>query len=471
MKKVCLIIFLFACIIYSQNKQVLYGFEEIPQSLLINPGANIVNNNWYMGIPLLSHIHVNGGTSGVSVYDIFVDDGRGFNQKLSTAIGGMKNTDFFAVNQQLELFSGGFAYGSSYEKNEYISFGMYLETDVFIYFPKDYAILALEGNQNNIDKVFDLSDLNVSGELISVLHLGYNKKVSKKLTIGARAKFYSSILNFNATKNKGSLVTRNGDNNFYNHIFDLDLTLKTSGLKSLLDDDNSDVSNDISTLTKRLLFSGNAGLGFDIGFTYKMSDQLMFDASLQDVGFITHTNDIQNYKLNNFLVFDGINPLFPEIENGETVEDYWNEVANNFENLFNLQETKTSYTTWRPTKLNSAIRYSFGKKIEKECNCISQDRGYLNAVGAQFFAVNRPRQPELALTAYYYRKLFNQLRFKATYTVDTFSFKNVGVGLSAHLGKINFYAMADNLLEFQNLAKAQSVSLQVGFNLIFDKNE
>jgi len=67
--------------------------------------------------------------------------------------------------------------------------------------------------------------------------------------------------------------------------------------------------------------------------------------------------------------------------------------------------------------------------------------------------------------------LFDQLRFKATYTVDTFSFKNVGVGVSAHLGKVNVYAMIDNLLEFQNLANAQSVSLQLGFNLIFDKNE
>lgn len=467
MKRISLIVLLFSCITYSQNKQVLYGFSEIPQSILINPGAN-VNNDWYVGIPLLSHIHTNFGTSGVSVYDVFANDGRDFNQKLRTAINGMKDTDFFAVNQQLEIFSGGFAYGKSYEKNEYISFGLYQETDVFIYFPKDYAILALEGNQNNINRVFDLSDLNASGELISVLHLGYNKRVNKKLTIGARAKFYSSVLNFSSVKNKGTFVTRNGDNNFYDHVFNLNLSLRTSGF---IDDNNNDALNNTSTLAKRLLFSGNDGLGFDVGFTYKLSNQLEFDASLQDIGFLAHTNTIENYELNGSLVFDGINPVFPETGNGQTAEDYWDEVAENFENLFDLKETRASYTTWRPVKFNSALRYSFEKKINKECDCTAEEDTYLNSVGAQLFAVNRPKSPQLALTAYYYRQLFNQLRFKATYTIDTFSYSNIGVGVSAHMGKMNVYAMVDNLLEFQNLANAQSVSLQLGINLIFNNNE
>lgn len=470
MNRIGLIILFISCLSYSQNKQVLYGFQEIPQSLIINPGSNI-DNEWYIGIPLLSHIHANFGSSGVSVYDVFADDGRDFNQKLRTAINGMKNNDFFAVNQQLEIFSGGFSLGESIEKNEYISFGMYQETDVFIYFPKDYAILALEGNQNNINKVFDLSDLNVSGELISVLHLGYNKKMNEKLTYGLRGKIYSSVLNFSATKNDGTFVTRNGSENFYDHIFDLDLALKTSGAKSLLDDDNSDASNDVGTLMKRLLFSGNIGVGLDLGFTYRLSEQLTLDASIQDIGFIWHSKDIENYILDGELVFDGINPIFPETGVGQSAEDYWEGVADNFEELFDPTETTTAYTTWRPIKLNAAIRYSFGKKVSEECDCTVADDGYLNAVGAQLFAVNRPRQPQLALTAYYYKRLLEQLRFKATYTVDTFSFNNIGLGVSGHFGKMNVYAMVDNLLEFQNLAKAQSVSLQLGFNLILDTNE
>lgn len=36
---------------------------------------------------------------------------------------------------------------------------------------------------------------------------------------------------------------------------------------------------------------------------------------------------------------------------------------------------------------------------------------------------------------------------------------------------INFYIATDNLLRYQNIAKAQSVSLQLGFNYIFKNNE
>lgn len=470
MKNSCLLCLLITCFSFSQNKQVLYGFNEIPQSLMLNPGAQI-SNDWYVGMPLLSQLHVNVGMSGISVYDVFAEDGRDFNSKLRDAIYNMDSNDHFAVNQQLEIISGGFAFGNSYEKDQYLSFGLYQETDVMVYFPKDYAILAYEGNQSNINRIFDLSHLNASAEIVSVFHVGYNKKLHNKLTVGARGKIYSSLINFNSTKNTGTFVTTPGENNYYKHTFNLDLELRTSGAGSLLNDDNSDFSEDLNQLRSRVLFGGNLGLGIDIGFTYQPTEQWTVSASLQDIGFISHSKDVENYKLDGTYEFEGINPIFEESEQGQTAEEYWDEIADEFEDLFTLDTTNTKYSTWRPLKLNAALTYSFGEKVSKECNCLQGDSGYLNAVGAHLFAINRPKQPQLALTAFYYRQLFDQIRLKATYTVDSYSFTNVGLGMSAHLGGINFYLMADNLLEFQNLAKAQSVSLQLGFNYIFKKNE
>ena len=65
----------------SQNKQLLYGFKEVPQQLLLNPGGQ-VDYRGYIGVPLLSHIHLNAGITGFSAFDIFADDGRDFNQKI-----------------------------------------------------------------------------------------------------------------------------------------------------------------------------------------------------------------------------------------------------------------------------------------------------------------------------------------------------------------------------------------------------
>jgi hypothetical protein len=467
------ILFLFLVLLlsvfsHSQNKQLLYGFSEIPQSLLQNPGGE-VSNSWYFGIPLLSHIHFNGGVKGSTVYKAFADNGVDFNVKFRNAVDGMKVNDFISFNQQLEIFSGGFSFGNSYEKNEYLSFGMYQELDFIMYFPQDYVVLALEGNQNNINRMFDASDLNVAAQVTSVLHVGYNKKVNEKFTYGIRGKIYSSLADVKSTNNKGSFVTVPGENGYYDHIFNLDLELQTSGIASLIDDENSDVSNDVDEFKKRLLFGGNLGLGVDFGFTYKVGDQWTLDASLLDVGFINHTKDVENYSISGNYTYSGLNPLFSEAENGQSAEEYWGEIEDDFEALFDVDTTNTKYTKWRPVKFNASLNYAFGEKQSKTCNCAVDDTGYINAIGLQLYGISRPRRPQMALTAYYYRRLFNALRLKATYTVDSYTFNNLGLGMSAHIGGANFYVMVDNLLEYKNVYDAQSLSLQLGFNYIFNK--
>ncbi|HLU80654.1 MAG TPA: DUF5723 family protein, partial [Flavobacteriaceae bacterium] len=84
-------------------------------------------------------------------------------------------------------------------------------------------------------------------------------------------------------------------------------------------------------------------------------------------------------------------------------------------------------------------------------------------------SIFRPKGPQMAGTLFYHRRLAEFLSAKATYTVDSYSFSNVGLGVSADIGKVNFYLAADNLIKYGNLAKAKSVSLQFGFNIIIDK--
>lgn len=458
---------LMTCLSFSQNKQLLYGFSEIPQSVMQNPGVQIQNKG-YFGIPFLSHIHVNVGTSGITPYDLFAKDGMAFSDKVENAVNKMKSTDFFTFNQQLELISGGFAFGNGYEKNKYISFGLYQETDFLMYFPKDIAVLALQGNLNHINKPFRFNHINFRAEILSVFHVGYNKKASSKLTYGIRGKIYSSIININATKNAGSFLTTQGTNNFYNHHIDLNLLLQTSGINSSDSGDSNFTSTDIR---KRLLLGGNLGLGFDVGFTYQLKPQWTIDASLLDIGMIRHSKDVKSYNIEGHYDFEGINPFFPEINSAQTAEDYWNEVIQSFENVTTIDSTSTAYTTWRPLKFNSSLNYAFGKKNDKECNCLIDDIGYQNAIGIQLYAINRPKQPQFAVTAYYYRRLFKNLRLKATYTADSYSLNNLGLGISTHFGGFNFYAMADNFLEYNNIFNAHSISLQLGFNYIFSKNE
>ena len=76
----------------AQNKQLLYDFYEIPQTLLLNPGVK-TPQKWHAGFPVLSNISFYVASSGVTVGDLFADDGVDFNQKFREAVNGMNFRD------------------------------------------------------------------------------------------------------------------------------------------------------------------------------------------------------------------------------------------------------------------------------------------------------------------------------------------------------------------------------------------
>ncbi|MEN9908176.1 MAG: hypothetical protein RLZZ540_1325 [Bacteroidota bacterium] len=447
---------------FSQNKQILYNLTSVPQSLMTNPGADF-KYKYYFGVPLLSGMSFKVGSSGFSTYDLFANDGVDFNQKLRNAVYSTTRHDHLAINEQIEIFNGGIKLGDWLENKGYLSFGMYQEFDLWSYMPKDLAILALDGNQNYIGKSFNLSDLSLKAEMLSVLHVGYHKNVSEKLIVGARGKIYFSGFNATSTNNSGSVLTTPSNTTMYDQIIDSDLSLNTSGIsKYTADNYNGDVATDVQ---KQLLLGGDLGLGFDLGFTYYPKKNTQITASILDVGFIRHTKDVENFTYKGYYKYEGINPSFTDFDNPGSV-------YSDFQDAIKLDTLYNKYTTWRPIKLNASYQYSYGTSSDEDCVCIASEKRYKNAVGAQLFVMSTPRLPITALTGFYQRNFSDKLQLKATYTLDSYSYSNIGLGLSANLGLFNMYFMADNLLAYRDVSKAKSLSFQFGFNFIFkDSNE
>jgi len=101
-KKVLLTWLLGCAFVMAQNKQILYDFTEIPQALMINPGMS-TDFQWYAGIPGLSGISFQAGSSGLTVNDLFADDGVDFNVKVrERAIYGMNTRDELSGTYQVE---------------------------------------------------------------------------------------------------------------------------------------------------------------------------------------------------------------------------------------------------------------------------------------------------------------------------------------------------------------------------------
>ncbi len=458
-----LAILLFGIQAIAQNKQLLYGLQEVPQNLLLNPGAK-VNYKKHYGIPFLSQFHVNAGSTGVNVYDIFGESSTDINTRIRNKIFELKNTDFFTATEQLNILD----FGWKSDKEVYYSAGIYEELDFIAYFPKDFALLAYEGNHDYLDYKFNFNDISLTADLLTVYHFGANKQINKKLTVGGRFKIYNSLFNIRSVNNSGTFTTNvvDGSNNIYEHNFeDVNLMVQTSGVTAYEDFEGSVVKKTIS----RAIVSGNFGLGFDFGGTYNITEKVSVSASVLDLGAIFQTKDVKNYSAVGTYTLDGIELLFPPLSEGQSTINYYGNLDDEIKREIDRDTTTSSYSHLRPTKLNGAIIYSFGRPLDSngECDCLHMD-GQTPAnqgAGLQIYTIFRPKSPQLAATLFYYRKIFKFLAAKATLTADSYSYNNVGLAAVTDIGKFNFYIAADNLLKYDNLAKANSLSLQLGFNI------
>ncbi|WP_420604249.1 DUF5723 family protein [Flagellimonas sp.] len=463
--------------LWSQNKQLLYDFYEIPQSLSVNPGVKTLQK-WHTGVPFISGLAFQAGTSGVTVNDLFADDGIDFTTKVrERLLDAMSRKDDFSTTSQIEGFNIGFR--GRNRPDDYYSFGVYGETDIIVYWPKDLAILGFEGNGgDNIGRSFNLGDLSVRGEMVNVYHFGINRKMSNTLTVGARAKIYSSIFQFQSIGNSGSFRTTQGQNNIYTNSITADMELRTSGVEGIVDileEDDGISKRDLAELfAKRVLLGGNLGLGFDAGFTYQLNPQTTITGSLLDVGFIYNSKDIKNYTLKGSASNEGLTIILPEDVN-DLGNDLWQDLIDEIEESLPYEENDSGYISFRPVKAYGSIRYDFGKGESSNVDCacpINMDGGgqnsefYRNSVGGQLFLMKRPRGIQAALTGFYQKRLGRAMSLKTTYTVDKYSFTNIGLGLNFQAGPVNFYILGDNLLGYRNIADSHYASLQFGFNII-----
>lgn len=451
MRKLLFISFLVCSLGFSQNKQVLYDFSSLPQTLMLNPGAE-VKHKAHIGFPLLSQISFQAGFTGFSTYDIFADNNIDINDKIRTAIENYGNSEFIAFNQQLEILSGGFRL----KNNSFLSFGYYQELDFLAKIPKDIVDLFYDGN-SELNRNYSINKLSARAELLGVLHVGLSKRINKKWQVGARAKIYSSVFNVNSKLNSGSFYTENGTNNIYkHHLNNVNFLMQSSGV---IFDGNEDI--DGSYVKSKFLLGGNLGLGIDLGFTHQLKKQWIVTGSILDIGFINNSKNVESYSVKGNYSVEGFQLNFDP----DNPENYWEDLKEEFDENIVLDTINKSYISFRPIKLNGSLSYSFGQSYD-DCRFLIDPNTYLNKVGFQMYSMLGSVHSYVAATLFYERRLGKHLQTKITYTADPYSYSNIGLGLSTKFGIFNTYLIADNLLSLKNVYDAKSVSFQLGFNFI-----
>lgn len=446
----------------AQNKQILYNFDKIPQNLLLNPGAE-TTYKYHIGIPLLSGISASVNTSGITIADVFRDDGISFfkgvdfNTKFKNAMTKLDKNDYAYFNAQVEVLSGGYKINT----RDYLSAGFYSEADVFFNIPKDIITLMTEGNVAHLNKVFSLSQVNVRADVLGVLHFGLSRRLSNRFMAGTRLKIYSGSLNVTSIGNEGTFSTKKTASNVYQHSLNaIDGEVNSSGIY----DENDEANLSAGSIIGGTFLGGNFGLGLDVGFTFYASKQLQYTASILDIGFVSYSKQTRNAKVQGNYNFSGI-----DFKYNETSKNYLTELKEDFKKRVPSEDNRQSYSVMRPIKVNGSVRYSFGKsRSMANCHDASYKDFYDNAVGGQIYTVFRPNGPRLALTGFYERKFSKHLNTKFTYTVDDFSSTNFGAGMSINIWKLNVYGMVDNIFSLTDVVDSHRTSFQFGINLVYN---
>ena len=448
MKKYILFFILAITSSINAQQQLSFSFGEIPQNLMLNPGAE-TNFKSHYGIPVFSNLSFKAGFTGFTLADLFLNDSRDFNLKFEEVLNKIDSDDYININTVVEVLSAGLRI----DDKTYVSFGFYEELDLITYFPKDITELVYYGNEPFLNRPFSISELVMKADMLGVLHAGMSRKVDEKLTIGGRLKIYSSSLNIETNNNSGTITATTNNTNIIRQTLDnLDAEIRTSGITD---------SNDVFSNT---LLGGNLGLGFDVGLTYHFSPQLEFTGSIIDVGFIKYSKNIRNYTAKGNYILDGINFEY----NSDDPSDYWEQLEEDFNANVPTGETENTYTSWRPMKINAALKYSFGEKRSKFCYTKTHKQYYYNSIGFQIHTIMRPLKPQFSFTSFYEKSFSKKIHTKFTHTINDYSAAIFGVATSLRVGKLNIFGVLDNILAVTDVASANNISLNFGFNIVIN---
>ena len=423
---------------------------------MLNPGAE-TNFRSHYGIPMLSNFSFDLGITGFTLNDLFSNDSRAFKTRFEAVLNKINSTDYVSFNTQVEVLNVGFRL----DKKTYLSFGFYEELDFISYMPKDFIELFYYGNQPFLNRSFSLSQVSIKGDFLGVLHAGISKKINEKLNVGARVKIYSSSINIESLNNSGTYTSSTSNENIIRQsLNNLNGQIRTSGI---VDSDDEFIDSPGEYFSKTFLGS-NMGLGLDFGLTYHFTSQLEFTASLLDIGFIRHSKNTKNFNIDGNYVLDGLNFEY----DASSLSNYWQQVEQDFRDKVITEETQEGYTSWRPMKINAALKYSFGEKRGKSCYSKTHKQYYYNAIGFQIHNIMRPIKPQFSFTSFYEASLSKKIHTKFTHTINDYSSIIFGAATSLQLGKLSVFGGLDNLLGVADVSSGNSVAFNFGFNIVID---
>lgn len=426
--------------IVAQQNNTLYFMHDIPQSGFLNPAVHD-SCKLFIGLPVLSSFHFNIGNTALSYNDVVPknsDNKRQVNP--DNIISNMHNIDFIFVELHTSLLSVGY----KYDADNYFTFNIIEKINLDAGIPKDILSMVWDGNTQFIDSYAKFDRLGVNFLHQREYSISWSKKIDDILRAGVRAKLIFGKSQVYNRKSKIRFYT-NEDNYYLRLVSDLQINSSIPGLN--IGNTVDDVSFDAGAISplSYLLNRKNWGFAFDFGSIYQYDDNITYQASLNNIGYIRFKTDINKIEQTNDFEYTG-----PQ---GTNIDDYFGDIVDSIANTY-LQNTgdKDSYIYLLSPELYLGATYLVHPKIN--LGIVSKTK---------FF--QRRLIPSLTVSAN--TSPFKKVDFTLSYSYLNNNFNNIGMGVSFRGKHSQLYIVTDNFSSAIWPLYAQGINLRFGFNLLF----
>lgn len=423
----------------SQQNHSLFFMHYLPESNLLNPSVPITCK-WYVGIPVLSSTHVNYGNSSFSYKQIFAaaEDGT-YNADIDKVVNQMHWRNYIGTEVHTQLFALG------YREGDYsFMFTITEKNNLPVMYPKEAIMLLWEGNGQFIGESASLKGAGVYFNHYREYAVSASKYTDGGAYIGARAKLLFGKLNISPQSTDISLTT---DETTFNLLFNGDLKVRTS-LPIIVEENDStieDITYDdgISPLSLAMNRK-NPGFAVDLGIVYPYSDKVELSASVLDLGFIRWRSHLNTFNGSGEFAYEGF------INDTTDPESYLSNLQNAFIDSMNIDVSEDKYTTFLSPRIIAGGTYQVNSKLK---------------AGVQGEAIIHRSKiiPSATLSAHY--SPYETLQLMASYTVQYYSFKTLGLGFVVGRDPLQFYMISDNVIGTIWPMTTRNINLRFGLNI------
>lgn len=438
---ICLIVVgsVFNSALYSQKIFTLYGLNDAPQAMNLNPGFK-TKHRIYISLPSgMQHFGVN--NTGFRLNDALekrADDSLVINPAL--AVNKMAEVN----NINIESYNEIFAFGIRLGKN-YISFNATNRFNARFTYPKELFQFAVEGNGTRLNERIALDGLRIDALSYIEYALGFNRTLTDKFTVGGKLKLLSGIANINTKRSELGLFT---DSTSYSITIDGAAEVRTSNVAHLYDSNYARVNMVSSAFNFR-----NTGVAIDLGAHYQLNDKLSITASLLDLGTIRWKSSIANYQTNEF------NYTFKGVDFNKVITDSLS-LAEGFSDtlkeVFRQEINTDNYSTALMTRFYIGGNFQLNKFV---------------GAGALLYNEIFANKFSSAISVNGNVKVKNWIKATVNYTIVGRSANNIGVGFILKGGPTQFTFMTDNINAAINPAKAKYAQFLFGVSIVIGEKK